>query len=114
MFVLGEDYKCLDACRDPADTRRGGRQHYDKCDPCDPCCDPCDPCCDPDDDWDWGSWLPILIIIFILCGGFGLFSGGCKDDCFGGGSGSWLLILLVIFLLFQSSDDKKGGFLGLF
>lgn len=73
-----------------------------------------------DDEWGFGDWLPIIIIVFLLCGGTNIFGGGYggyKDDCydnnglFGGGS-SWLLILVVIFL-FLGGDHKDGkGFLG--
>lgn len=113
---MGEDYKYCDTCRESVDSHRDTR-YRDKCDPHDKCepYDACEPCYDHhDDDWDWGSWLPILIVVFILCGGFGWFTGGGKDDCCdSGGSGGWLLILLIIFLVWQSqSDGKKGGFLG--
>lgn len=85
-------------------------------------------CCDREDScgagWDFGEWLPILLIIFLLCGGTGWLGGlvggfggnNCrKDDCcddVGGGGISWILIGLVIFWLFNQKDDNCGG--GLF
>lgn len=84
-------------------------------------------CCDRDDScgagWNIGEWLPILLIIFLLCGGTnwlggltgGFGGGGCRrDDCCddGGGGISWILILLVLFWLFNQKDDNCGG--GLF
>ena len=80
--------------------------------------------CDGDrDDWGWGEWLPILLIVFLLCGGTNIFGGffgggGCRDDCCdnnNGFGGSWLLILILIFFLFQNQGNgKDGGFFGLF
>lgn len=95
------------------------RRYHDSCDRMDDCmaCDPCETYCDKEDEWDWGSWLPILVIVLILTGGFGLFrGGGGRNDCDGGGGEggiSWILIIVVIILLFsQGGDGKKGGFLG--
>lgn len=107
MFHLGEDYSSR-------------RHHHSPCDVIDDRMDfdSCDPCCDKDDDWDLWSWLPILLIVFLLSGGFGLFRGiggnNCRNDCCDGneGGGSWLLIIVVIILLFNQGDGKKGGFLG--
>lgn len=74
-----------------------------------------------EDDWGFGDWIPIIIIVFLLCGGtniFGGFGGFGKDDCFdnnnGGFGGSWLLILIVIFLFFGNQRDGKGFLGGLF
>lgn len=66
------------------------------------------------DDWGFGDWLPIIIIVFLLCGGSNIFGGGFKDDCYdnNGFGGSWLLILIVIFLFLGNQRDGKGGFLG--
>jgi len=71
---------------------------------------------DCDNDWDLGSWIPIIIIIFLLCGGTNIFGGnGCRDDsCDNGFGGSWLLIIVVIFLLFSNQKDGKGFLGGLF
>jgi len=70
------------------------------------------------DEWGFGDWLPIIIIVFLLCGGTNIFGGGygCRDDCcdnngFGGG---WLLILLLIFLFFGNQRGEKGFLGGLF
>lgn len=114
---MGEDYRNCDSCRETGDPRRDHNKHREPCAPfdlCDDPCDPCDPCDHDNNEWDWGSWLPILIIVFILCGGLGWFTGGNHhDDCDNNGSGSWLLILLIIFLVWQGQNDgKKGGFLG--
>lgn len=114
---MAEDMKqCYDACDrhgpvcDPCDT----------CDPCNPCdtYDPCEPVCE-DTGWDWASWLPILLIVFLLCGGLDWFGGGKDDCCDGvgggglfGGSGALIIILIVIFFLCQNDKDGKGGFLG--
>ncbi len=72
--------------------------------------------CDDHDDWNFGDWLPILIIVFLLCGGTNIFGGfGCKDDCCGdnnGFGGSWLLILILIFFFFGNQSGGKDGFLG--
>lgn len=84
------------------------------CNSCDPCDRPCGDSC-REDDWDWGSWLPILLIILLLCGGGGVFGGG-RDDCCDGGFGNngsgWLIILIVIFLFCSNRDNGRGGFLG--
>jgi hypothetical protein len=112
VLLLGDDYRYCDPCKDGSDFRRDHRKHHDPCDEIESC-KVCDPCFDGDDDWDWGSWLPILLIIFILCGGFGWFGGGRNDCCDSrDGGGSWLLILIILFLLFSQGDSKKGGFLG--
>ncbi|MDF2653776.1 MAG: hypothetical protein K0R19_250 [Bacillota bacterium] len=89
--------------------------------------DDCD--CDRENESGWGEWLPILLIVFLLCGGTNIFGGfgglggfgggGCRDECcdnngFGGG---WLLILILIFFLFQNNQGcgkDGGGFFGLF
>lgn len=113
VLWLGEEYKYHDPCREGYDQRKDQHRHHEETHECHSC-EPCGSCYDHDNDWDWGSWLPILIVVFILCGGFGWFTGGGKDDCYdGGGSGGWLLIILVIFLVWQGQGDgKKGGFLG--
>lgn len=96
--------QCID--RDRCDRFENDRcdNRYDDCE------------CGRDDEWNWGEWLPILIIVFLLCGGTNIFGGfGCRDDCcdnnngFGGG---WLLILIVIFFLFTNQGGGKDGFLG--
>lgn len=72
---------------------------------------------DHDDDWDLADWLPILIIVFLLCGGTNIFGGsGCKDDCGDGNGfgGSWLLILILLFLFMGNQRDGKGFLGGLF
>ncbi len=70
------------------------------------------------DDWGFGDWLPIIIIVFLLCGGTNIFGGfGCRDDCCEGGGGfggSWLLILLVVFLFLGNQRGEKGFLGGLF
>ena len=74
-------------------------------------------CHDRDDDWDLASWLPILIIVFLLCGGTNIFGGyGCKDECCdnNGFGGSWLLILILLFLFLGNQRDGKGFLGGLF
>lgn len=105
---LGDEYRCHDRHRDAC-----GKE--DRCDPCDPC-NPCDPCDHHDNDWDWGSWLPIIILVIFLAGGLDWFGGSDKDCCDrDGGSGSWLLILLILFLFWQGNqDDKKKGGFGIF
>ena len=72
--------------------------------------------CDHSDDWGLADWLPIIIIVFLLCGGTNIFGGGYKDDgCDNSGfGGSWLLILLVIFLFLGNQRDGKGFMGGLF
>jgi hypothetical protein len=66
------------------------------------------------DDWD-SPMSPIIIIVFLLCGGTNIFGGGCKDDsCDNGFGGSWLLILLVIFLFLGNQRDGKGFLGGIF
>lgn len=81
------------------------------------CCEPQHDCCkEPcggQDDWDFGSWLPILILIFLLCGGMGtIFGGGQGDCCDHNGGGSWILILIVIFFLCGNQGGCKDGFFG--
>ncbi|MDD4564290.1 MAG: hypothetical protein PHE79_02275 [Eubacteriales bacterium] len=75
-------------------------------------------CNDHDDGWDLGSWLPIIIIVFLLCGGTNIFGGfGHKDDFCGdntGFDGSWLLILILVFFLLGNQKDGKGFLGGLF
>lgn len=110
---MGDELKqCID--RD----RCFDKDRYDDCD------------CDRENESGWGEWLPILLIVFLLCGGTNIFGGfgglggfgggGCRDECcdnnngFGGG---WLLILIVIFFLFQNNQGcgkDGGGFFGLF
>lgn len=107
---MGDEIKqCVD--RD----RCYDKDRYDDCD------------CDNNES-GWGEWLPILLIVFLLCGGTNIFGGlglggfgggGCRDDCCdnNGGFGSgWLLILVLIFFLFQNNQGcgKDGGFFGLF
>lgn len=105
VYKVGEEMKqCLD--RDHCDRFDNDRcdHRYDDCD-----------CNDRDDDWNFGDWLPILIIVFLLCGGTNIFGGyGCKDDCCdnNGFGGSWLLILILIFFLFGNQRGGKDGFLG--
>lgn len=100
---MGDDFKCMDRDHFEKDFRR----------------DDCD-FRDRGEDWGFGDWLPIIIIVFLLCGGtniFGGFGGGHKDDCFddnGFGGGSWLLILIVIFLFLGNQRDGKGFLGGLF
>ena len=113
---MGEEYRHNDSCREEEDYRRDRRRRRDPCDEIEDCgiYESKELCCGKDDDWDLGSWLPILIIVFILCGGFSWFGGGNRNDCNDNneGWGGWLLILLVVFLLFNQGDGKKGGFLG--
>lgn len=74
-------------------------------------------CHDRSDDWGFGDWLPIIIIVFLLLGGTNIFGGGgCKDDCYdnNGFGGSWLLILIVIFLFLGNQRDGKGFLGGIF
>lgn len=69
------------------------------------------------DDWGFGDWLPIIIIVFLLCGGTNIFGGfGGRDDCCenNGFGGSWLLIILVIFLFFGNQRGDRGFLGGLF
>ena len=72
-------------------------------------------CHDHSDDWSLGDWLPIIIIVFLLCGGTNIF-GGFHDDCCdnNGFGGSWLLILILIFLFLGTQRDGKGFLGGLF
>lgn len=67
------------------------------------------------DEWGFGDWLPIIIIVFLLCGGTNIF-GGYRDDCYdnNGFGGGWLLILLLIFLFLGNQRDGKGFLGGLF
>lgn len=92
--------------------------HHDRQDRCD--CDRRDCCenrrCDTDGNGaDWESWLPILIILFFLCGGFsGLgFGGGnqCGDNCCDNNSGSWswILILIILFCFLNNGNGNDGG-----
>ncbi len=89
------------------------------------CCEPKFDCNEPcQDDNGFGSWLPILILIFLLCGGTGTFfggGGGCGDrgDCCDNNSngGFWIIILLVIFFIWNNNQGggcKDGFFGGLF
>ena len=93
---MGDDFKCMDR-----DFRR----------------DDCN-CSNRDDDWGFGDWLPIIIIVFLLCGGTNIFGGfgggrdGCCDDNGFGGGGSWLLIIIVIFLFLGNQGGDGKGFLG--
>lgn len=98
---MGDEFKqCLD------------RDHFDRDCRRDDFCTSSRDRCERSDDWGWGDWLPILIIVFLLCGGTNIF-GGSRDDCYdnGGFGGSWLLILLVIFLFLGNQRDGRG-FLG--
>lgn len=100
MYKVGDEFKqCLDKDRFDRDCRRD------------------DFCSSHDhaDDWGWGDWLPIIIIVFLLCGGTNIF-GGNRDDCFdnGGFGGSWLLILLLIFLFLGNQRDGRGFLGGIF
>ena len=109
VYKVGDEFKqSLD--RDRCDK-------YDKFDKCDKDCRHDDyDCRDRDDDWGLGDWLPIIIIVFLLCGGTNIF-GGNRDDCYdnnGGFGGSWLLILIVIFLFLGNQRDGKGFLGGLF
>ncbi|MBQ8589114.1 MAG: hypothetical protein IJ486_01490 [Firmicutes bacterium] len=84
-------------------------------DHCEPGCPPKDLCCDSGNGWE--SWLPILILVFLLCGGFsGFGSGGnnCSDHCGdNGGSWGWILILIVLFCFCGGSgNDGRGGLFG--
>ena len=109
---MGEDMKqCFD--RDRCDR-------FDK-DRCEPIREECE-CRDHDDGWNWGDWLPILIIVFLLCGGTNIFGGGgygcSRSDCYDNngifGSG-WLLILLLVFLFLGNGNQRgcgNNGFLG--
>ena len=103
---MGDEFKqCLD------------RDRFDKFDKS--CCDKGfrhdDFCHDHDDSWDLASWIPIIIIVFLLCGGTNIFGGsGYKDDFCGdntGFGGRWLLILILVFLFLGNQKDGKG-FLG--
>ena len=103
---MGDEFKqCLD------------RDRFDKFDKS--CCDKGfrhdDFCHDHDDSWDLASWIPIIIIVFLLCGGTNIFGGsGYKDDLCGdntGFGGGWLLILILEFLFLGNQKDGKG-FLG--
>jgi len=74
--------------------------------------------CERSDDWGFGDWLPIIIIVFLLCGGTNIFGGfgGNRDDCSdnNGFGGSWLLILIVAFLFLGNQKDGKGFLGGIF
>lgn len=112
VYIMGDEFRqCYDRDHCERDRCYDDKDFKHDCD-----------CHDFDDDcgseWDWGTWIPIIIIIFLLCGGTNIFGGnGCRDDCndniFGSG---WILILIVIFFLFSNQKDCKGGggFLGLF
>jgi len=92
---MGDDFKCAD--------------RFDKFDKFDKDCRH-DDFHGHDEEWNLGDWLPILIILFLLCGGTNIFGGGCRDDCCdnGGFGGSWLLILILIFLFLGNQKDGKG------
>ena len=98
--------QCLDRDRCDRFERDRCERKFDDCE-----------CSDHDDGWNIGDWLPIIIIVFLLCGGTNIFGGfGCRDDCscsdnngFGGG---WLLILILIFFFFGNQRGGKDGFLG--
>lgn len=100
----------------------------------DRCCEPivdCEPECKPDcrrdpckdeEEGGFATWLPIILIVLLFCGGGNLF-GGRDDGCdnggfgglggFGGGGISWILILVVIFCLCGNKNGRDGGgFLG--
>ena len=83
---------------------------YTSCDSC-PSPEPCDPCCQ--EEKSGGSWIWILILLFIFCGGFGNNggngSGGCCSDANGGSSGNWLLIIVALYLLWQCQNDGQSG-----
>ena len=105
VYKVGDEFKqCID------------RDRYDKYDK--GCCDRDfrhDDCChDDDDNWDLSNWLPILIIVFLLCGGTNIF--GNKDECCdqSGFNGSWVLILILVFLFLGNQKDGKGFLGGLF
>ncbi len=71
---------------------------------------------DRSDDWGLADWLPIIIIVFLLCGGTNIFGGFGRDDCYdnNGFGGGWLLILLLIFLFLGNQRGEKGFLGGLF
>lgn len=72
-------------------------------------------CSDRPDEGGFGEWIPILIIVFLLCGGTNIFGGGRDDCCDNNGfGGSWLLILLLIFLFLGNQRDGRGFLGGLF
>lgn len=102
---MGDDFKqCLD--KDRFDRFDKDCKHDDFCS-----------CHDRSDDWGLGDWLPIIIIVFLLCGGTNIFGGGCRDDCCdnnNGFGGSWLLILIVIFLFLGNQRDGRGFLGGIF
>jgi len=106
VYKVGDELKqCLDRDRYNKDCCEKDRRHEDFIS------------CDRSDDWDFGDWLPIIIIVFLLCGGTNIFGGfGFKDDCSdnNGFGGSWLLILIVIFLFLGNQRDGKGFLGGLF
>ena len=72
--------------------------------------------CERSDDWGFGEWLPIIIIVFLLCGGTNIFGGFGGNDCSdnNGFGGSWLLILIVIFLFLGNQREGKGFLGGIF
>jgi len=120
VIFLNEEYEKqrVDGRCGPA--RPGCPQPCDSCDPCNDR-DRCDDRrCDGDRDGiDWETWLPILIILFFLCGGAsGLGFGGnqCGDGCCDNNSGSWswilILIILFCFLNNGNGNDGRGGLLG--
>jgi len=101
---MGEEMKqCLD--RDRCDRFERDR--------CEPIRDECE-CREKEEGWNWGEWLPILLIVFLLCGGTNIFGGGygcSRSDCYdnnGFGSG-WLLILVVIFFFLGNQNQRCGN-----
>ena len=91
------------------------KDHFDRFDK--DCCrhDDCSTSHDRSDEWGFGDWLPIIVIVFLLSGGTNIFGGGRDDCCDNNGfGGSWLLILIVVFLFLGNQRDGKGFLGGLF
>ena|GEM_PF-1054356 len=116
---MGEELKqCLD--RERYDRDRCGRERGHDCDSHESDCDhhhkPDSDSCREDEDGDILTWILIIVVIFLLCGGTSLFGGNSctsRDECSdNNGFGIWIVVLVLIFLFMGNQREGSGGFLG--